>query len=603
MNRYGEKLNNKKNGPDTLVQCVGILLLLVLPGIFFSCKATKTATEKTTAATDSPPPQATAASNTPDDLFMAAITAKMQDNREEAFIKFKLLAAREPTNATAHYELSKLWVARNNFPNALAESNMARQYDTANKWMQKQYADLLAYDGKYLQAAAIYHEIAGHERSPEEWLIHEATLLQKAKKYDEALAVLEQLAKYTGADDEDLLLQKQQLYLAKNNVDSAAIVTRQLMQYYPYESRYVLMLADIYENNAMPQKAAQVYGAMDTLYPGDPSVEFSLVRYFIKKKNHEQVRRYLRKAVMNDKATMDERMGLLLPFINYRGHAEIAPKDTIIELARELATEQPQKTAPIMLYGDILAMDNKVENALQQYKTAARLDSNNLDTWQKILYTYANMDQPDSLVQYAQQTVKIFPQEAMPWYLGGIGYIQLRQPEKSIDYLNKAISLQSGKDEETLSNMLTNLGDQYNTLRRFELSDSCYRAAIQLQPNNAMTLNNFSYYLSERGEHLDEAASMSEKSLKLRPNEATFLDTYGWILFKQGQYKEARTYVHKAIQLSGSKADATLWEHLGDIEYKLGNKNEAITNWKKASEKGNNSEVLEQKIKEQKLRE
>jgi Tfp pilus assembly protein PilF len=179
--------------------------------------------------------------------------------------------------------------------------------------------------------------------------------------------------------------------------------------------------------------------------------------------------------------------------------------------------------------------------------------------------------------------------------------MQAKRNDKAIDFLNKAISYQTNNNDNLLADMLVSLGDVYNTESRFASSDSCYRAALNLQPDNAMALNNFSYYLSVRGENLEEAARMSEKSLKLRPNEATFLDTYGWILYKQGKFKEAKTYIQKAIELSPNNGDPTLWEHLGDIEYKLGNKRQALEHWKAAVSKGETSITLQQKINEQKL--
>ena len=94
---------------------------------------------------------------------------------------------------------------------------------------------------------------------------------------------------------------------------------------------------------------------------------------------------------------------------------------------------------------------------------------------------------------------------------------------------------------------------------------------------------------------------MSAKSLKLRPGESTFMDTYGWVLYRQGKYSEAKVYILKAIEANKNEADATLWEHLGDIEYKLGNKEEALQHWKTAVSKGETSESLQQKINEKKL--
>ena len=46
---------------------------------------------------------------------------------------------------------------------------------------------------------------------------------------------------------------------------------------------------------------------------------------------------------------------------------------------------------------------------------------------------------------------------------------------------------------------------------------------------------------------------------------------------------------------------STIADHLGDILYKLGKKEEAIAEWEKAKSLGDNSELLNKKIKEKKL--
>ena len=48
--------------------------------------------------------------------------------------------------------------------------------------------------------------------------------------------------------------------------------------------------------------------------------------------------------------------------------------------------------------------------------------------------------------------------------------------------------------------------------------------------------------------------------------------------------------------------NGTNYEHLGDILYKLGDKKNAVKNWKKAKKCGDEvSEFLDQKIKDEKL--
>jgi Tfp pilus assembly protein PilF len=154
---------------------------------------------------------------------------------------------------------------------------------------------------------------------------------------------------------------------------------------------------------------------------------------------------------------------------------------------------------------------------------------------------------------------------------------------------------------EVLTNIYTTLGDIYNITKEYALSDSSYNAALQLDPRNETALNNYAYYLSLRNVRLDDAARMSKESLKIRPGEPTFLDTYGWILYQQGKYREALEYIQKAVDANPDGADPTLWEHLGAVQYRIGDKDGAIISWKKAREKGSENVNIDKMIAERKL--
>lgn len=593
--------------PGRLQQPVRFFLLILLT-VLAACNSGKQLTGKGSAGVPDGNPRIQVAAavlqnrDSTDGIFMEAVKARILNNKEEAFRKYALFSSLYPGNAAAHYELSRLWFERNNLPSALEEIRLALQQDSVNKWMQKQYADLLSFDGKYVEAAAVYERIASRERSPEDYLMREVILFQKAEKYKEALSVLDRLELYIGEDDETLIMQREQLYLAMNDVESAAGEIRKLIKFYPEEARYILMLAELYENNNIDEKARKAYEDAERLFPGDVSVQFALVQFYLKQKDEPKVEYYLEKAILNRDAGVEDRIGLLVPFIQYRG-ADTSARRIAFNLSRKLADQQPPQIDAVSLYGDLLLADGQAENALQQYKYILSLDSTKFPAWQQIMYIYTTRSENDSLIAYSERAVRIFPQMSMAYYLGGIGYMQLKKNTEAIDFLNKAIRFQTNNNDNLLSDMLVSLGDVYNTESRFSSSDSCYNVALILQPDNATALNNYSYYLSVRGENLEEAARMSEKSLKLRPGESTFLDTYGWILFKLGKYTEAKEYILKAIASNKENGDPTLWEHLGDIEYKLGNTQQALEHWKMALSKGEVSDSLQQKINEQKLHE
>ena len=143
------------------------------------------------------------------------------------------------------------------------------------------------------------------------------------------------------------------------------------------------------------------------------------------------------------------------------------------------------------------------------------------------------------------------------------------------------------------------LGDAYNGLKEYSLSDKAYEDALTADPNNSLILNNYSYYLAIRKENLDKAEKMSALLIKNNPTNASFLDTYAWVLFMKSNYREAKKVIEKAI---AGEATATHFEHYGDILFQLNDVNEAVAQWQKARAlRGNNNEQLDKKIENRKL--
>jgi len=143
------------------------------------------------------------------------------------------------------------------------------------------------------------------------------------------------------------------------------------------------------------------------------------------------------------------------------------------------------------------------------------------------------------------------------------------------------------------------LGDAYNSTKAYEKSDKAYDEALVLNPNNYMALNNYSYYLALRKSNLEKAEKMSAQLAKNNPDNPTFLDTYAWVLYTREKFKDARKVIERAI--STGNANATHFEHYGDILFKLGDVNTAVEQWQKARGMNANSEILNKKIANRKM--
>jgi Tfp pilus assembly protein PilF len=139
-----------------------------------------------------------------------------------------------------------------------------------------------------------------------------------------------------------------------------------------------------------------------------------------------------------------------------------------------------------------------------------------------------------------------------------------------------------------------------------DASDRAYLEALEIEPDEPLLLNNYSYYLSLRNIRLEEALELSALAVEQQPENSAFLDTYGWINYKMGNYSEAKKWIQKSIEFTDAPSPTVL-EHYGDVLYKLGEKEEAVTYWKKALEAAQDdifeqgSEFLEKKINDKKL--
>jgi Tfp pilus assembly protein PilF len=161
----------------------------------------------------------------------------------------------------------------------------------------------------------------------------------------------------------------------------------------------------------------------------------------------------------------------------------------------------------------------------------------------------------------------------------------------------KGISLEEFSSDKYESQAKMLYAEAYYRLEEYGVSDSIFESLIEQEPDNYMVLNNYSYFLAERGEKLAEAEKLSKKVIQNNPDNATFLDTYAWVLYKLKAYEEAEKYILMAMD-KGGKNDPDVNEHAGDIQAALKSKELARSYYLKAQVLGGDMDRLEAKKEE-----
>jgi Tfp pilus assembly protein PilF len=111
----------------------------------------------------------------------------------------------------------------------------------------------------------------------------------------------------------------------------------------------------------------------------------------------------------------------------------------------------------------------------------------------------------------------------------------------------------------------------------YEEAESDFRKVLAIDPDNALTLNNFGFMLADRGVKLDEALTMIRKAVQLEPTNYAYLDSLGWAYFRLGQYSQAEDNLQRAISRGAN--DPTVHDHLGDVYEKTGRLKLAAAQW------------------------
>ena len=184
--------------------------------------------------------------------------------------------------------------------------------------------------------------------------------------------------------------------------------------------------------------------------------------------------------------------------------------------------------------------------------------------WEGLLICLTEVpDREADMAALAARAARLFPMHTLPHYLQALHDVQHERYAEALQHLEKAEKWGFTKgylEAETYGLMAE---AAYRT-GDYERAWRCFDRCLELHPDDWGTLNNYAYYLSERGIELEKALAMSRRTIEAEPDNANSLDTYAWILHLLGRDAEGLPYMRKAVKLDPQSE--TLQRHLKEME-------------------------------------
>jgi tetratricopeptide (TPR) repeat protein len=541
-----------------------------------------------------------------DRVYFNAIRNYVQGKFDTAFVTLNYYNKLDSTNAAAYYYLASLKGRANFLKPTLTDAGKAASLAPDNKWIQAFYANILAFDESYDKSAQIFSDLAAKNPADRaQYYIAAAKMYSRSKNYAAALKVLDTLQLTRPPDDEDILMEKQSIYMTSKDLPNAIKVTQQLADAYPLSPEYLIQLNEIYEIQGNTEQSLATIKLLQDRFPYNDDITSYTFGYYLKKRNMEMVTESLNEYIDAAEKNQEKDLSILSQIGSYISNN---PKDTAVltfmaELTEKITVQKPNNFTAKRLLASLNLFSRKGDLGLQQSEALIKDRPHNYALWTPVLsyYLYYTNDQ-DATLKFLDRMEVGFPDSIdIPMNKMFI-YRAKDKIDTALKYAFKGLDLsQKQKATEREIIFYNSIAEYYNELKQYQKSDSVFEDLLKKAPDNIMALNNYAYYLSERGERLEYALNLSKKTLEQQYDEPNYLDTYGWILYKMKRYEEAKVYIEKAITNAGNDVTAVVLEHYADIEFQLGHVDNALKIWKAIDEAGQGSALLKKKIKDKKL--
>ena len=407
------------------------------------------------------------------------------------------------------------------------------------------------------------------------------------EKYSEAMEIIN-----NGTLTDERILQKNKIFFLKKDYKNALKTSQILLNKYPYNIRNYMNMVLIYSNLGRTRDSEYYVSQMNEKFPNHKYTLRFLLDESLADKDYERFFVNLEKTILNGQEALEYKKDMVLKAYEIQNeHTKYA--DSFKVLARQMLKMYPRNYHVLSFVGDCM-LDSDKEFAMECYRRSVEEGNTDVITMQRVLIFNAKSGHYDKLYTNSKSFLANNSGQFPLYYFNGLACLQLRKDREAIEVLEEGLVYFRG-ESSLKSEYYSVLAQAYHNIKEYMESDQYYEEAIAADKSNLVAMNNYSYFLSLRGEKLDRALDIIKKVCETEPNNVAYLDTYAWVLYKNGKFEKSREVMERALTLGGLQ-DPDILEHYGDILHKLSEREKAVIYWRKAIEKGGDKEKILKKI-------
>ena len=524
--------------------------------------------------------------------FSNGLQSKYREDTDGAIRNFEQALRFMPNDHASMFELSEQYTNAGRIEEAYNMIQKAVKLDPENKWYQMRlgmfYRNLEQYD----DFIKLYEGLTKKYPDDPDMLSALIDAYLVTENYDKAVEKMNLLEQQIG-ENEFITEQRLNVYKRQGNNKKVISELEKLIAQNPENVRYYSMLAQVYAEMGKDKEALKLYERIKEVNPAEPYINISLMEFYEKNGDKDKAFNELLAAIRNKNLDLTTKANTYDYWMQKNNQSKQI-NEQVKQCGEAFIETHPDNKLGYLILGSYYMVNENAVKSKELHQKSLAIDSTDFRSWQNLIISESRLNENEAVRDHAVAALKYYPMQPVFYWYAGVANAVLEKDDDAVVYLEKGRRYTS--DKLQMAEFDAFLGDLYHRQGEEEKAFDAYDRTLRNDPDNALVLNNYAYYLSLRGERLNEALEMAIKANELVPDNVYYLDTYAWVLYKLGRYKDAEKQMKKCLSLDKNPSGANL-EHYGDILLKLGKDSEAKEYWNKAKQAGGYSKDLEQKLK------
>ena len=422
----------------------------------------------------------------------------------------------DPRNDAVCYYLGLCDFALRDIDEAETFLTRARELDPGNYWYHDRLAAFYSALGRVPQAIKVYEGMTEtFPRNPDPYYAL-VSLYARMNQGDKMIGVLDRITEMSG--------ESPQIYVMQGDAHMSSYEDSVALSY--YEKALELD----------PEFAPAILGKAEALRL---------------QRRYDEYFNYLNRYVASDMVLPEGKADYLQTlFQNMDGRFFQNFEPRLDSLATQVVTLHPQDSTVLQCVGSYYFNTGRLDEAKEYFRRNKDIHPDSYGAAAMYVQFLSYSGDFEEMAAECEKAFEAFPFEPAFQEYKVIAYYNMKDYASALRENEKIIAL-FPRDPQTLLSAYSTGGDLYHRVGDSKKCYECYEKALKIDPNNALCLNNYAYFMCLEGKNLNKALRMSRKAVELEPDNASYLDTIGWILHLKGKNQDAKTYFKRAMIYGG----------------------------------------------------